>query len=558
MIYSGPFDAKIVIVGEAPGAEEERHKQPFIGESGKELTKMLHEAGIDRNECFITNVTSHRPPGNNIEHFFYSKREAKLLGEEPFNGQYPKEEIKEGIRELFQALETIKPNVILALGNTPLWTLCGETGITKWRGSILVSRWGKIVPTFHPADILRQWNHRSVEIQDFRRAKRESEFPEIRKPNWQFQIRPSFKEVKAYVNDLERRAKRNPIPLVCDIETRDWQIACLGLASNQTEAICVPFITRDIPDGYWNIEEEAEIVQLLRRLLTNPNIKVIFQNGLFDCQYFAKQWGYIPNFTHDTMVMQHVCFPGMLGGRIDSTTGKVGKKGSSLALSFLSSMYCEYHRYWKDDGRLFDPSVDVEDTLWRYNCEDCVRTYECFAALWKALQAYKLTEQYLFEMSLFQPVFQMMMRGVRIDVGRRASIQRELRSQMKETGTWLDSAAGHPFNPRSAPQMKAFFYNDLGVKPILHRKTKQPTLDDKALQQIKKSQPLLEPFIDKIEEFRSLGVFLSTFAEAPLDFDGRLRCAFNIAGVETFRFSSNESAFGTGTNLQNIPKGSED
>ena len=56
---------------------------------------------------------------------------------------------------------------------------------------------------------------------------------------------------------------------------------------------------------------------------------------------------------------------------------------------------------------------------------------------------------------------------------------------------------------------------------------------------------------------RSLGVFLSTFVNAPLDVDGRMRCSFNIAGTETYRFSSSKNAFGSGMNMQNIPKGGE-
>jgi uracil-DNA glycosylase family 4 len=61
---SGPTDARVMIVGEAPGAEEERKGEPFVGASGHELTKMLHEAGIARSQCFITNVCRERPPGN--------------------------------------------------------------------------------------------------------------------------------------------------------------------------------------------------------------------------------------------------------------------------------------------------------------------------------------------------------------------------------------------------------------------------------------------------------------------------------------------------------------
>jgi DNA polymerase I-like protein with 3'-5' exonuclease and polymerase domains len=73
------------------------------------------------------------------------------------------------------------------------------------------------------------------------------------------------------------------------------------------------------------------------------------------------------------------------------------------------------------------------------------------------------------------------------------------------------------------------------------------------LEKVAAREPLLRPLVDKIEEYRSIGVFLSNFLADKRDKDGRLRSAFNIGGTYTFRFSSNENAFGSGLNLQNIP-----
>lgn len=105
--------------------------------------------------------------------------------------------------------------------------------------------------------------------------------------------------------------------------------------------------------------------------------------------------------------------------------------------------------------------------------------------------------------------------------------------------------------------MQQLFYDDLRVPVQRNRKTGNASLDDKALTKIKDRVPVLAPLITTISDFRSLGVFLSTFVQAPLDSDGRMRCSYNIVGTETFRFNSSENAFGSGTNLQNIPKGNE-
>jgi DNA polymerase I-like protein with 3'-5' exonuclease and polymerase domains len=114
---------------------------------------------------------------------------------------------------------------------------------------------------------------------------------------------------------------------------------------------------------------------------------------------------------------------------------------------------------------------------------------------------------------------------------------------------------GHPLNPKSPLQMKRLFYEDLKQKEVINRKTGTVTLNDEALQKIASREPLLRPLVRAISEFRSLGVFLSTFVNAKLDSDQRLRCSYNIAGTETFRLSSSQNAFDSGLNLQNIPKG---
>jgi DNA polymerase I-like protein with 3'-5' exonuclease and polymerase domains len=101
--------------------------------------------------------------------------------------------------------------------------------------------------------------------------------------------------------------------------------------------------------------------------------------------------------------------------------------------------------------------------------------------------------------------------------------------------------------------MHTLFYEDLKQPFINNRKSGNPTLDDDALTKIGTRQPLLRPVIDCIREMRTIGVIRSNVLLARLDYDGRMRCSFNIAGAETFRFSSSESAFNSGTNLQNIP-----
>jgi DNA polymerase I-like protein with 3'-5' exonuclease and polymerase domains len=89
------------------------------------------------------------------------------------------------------------------------------------------------------------------------------------------------------------------------------------------------------------------------------------------------------------------------------------------------------------------------------------------------------------------------------------------------------------------------------------RKTGNETLDAEALERLRKDVPWAGRIWDALELQRSIGVFYNTFIGAELEMDGRMKCSFNTAGTETFRWSSSTNAFWRGTNLQNIPKGEE-
>ena len=329
-----------------------------------------------------------------------------------------------------------------------------------------------------------------------------------------------------------------------DIETRRGHIACFGISWSATEAICIPFICVENNEGYWTYEEEAAILWKLHELFSHDNIGWIFQNGIYDLQYFAVRWGFIPRMWMDTMLAHHTCFAGLPKG-----------------LDFQSSIYCAYHRYWKDEGKEFHESIKSpsdEDTYWVYNCKDCVTEFEIAQTLDPMIKRMGQQEPYLFQMAQFMPVLRMMLRGVNVNVTRKNELAMELFDAIASRQQWLENAVGHALNPKSPKQMQEFFYNEMGLPTQKIRKTGRPTTNNEALETLAKKEPLIKPVTDCIAELRSLGVFLSTFIRAPLGEDGRLRSSYNIAGTETFRWSSSKDAFGTGLNLQNISKGTEE
>lgn len=527
-IVEGPQDAKIVFVGEACGHSELSEGLPFAGMSGFEHKKMLGEAGISYAQTYHTNVIHDYAPFNN----FFKKQEAAKRGISLLNSRYPHPKVLAGRAQLHEELRELKPNVIVPLGDMALWAVTGELGITKWRGSMLESEFGKVIPTFNPAAIQRNWPWRWLSLADLRRVKKEAEWPEVRKPAWNFLIRPTFDEAMDAISSIRGKL------VAGDIE--GWgEVACVGFATDKLNAFCIPFHTLKGDKSYWSREDELKIVLHLKEVLQDPTTRCIFQNGLYDAQCFAKDWGYIFNMSEDTIIMFHVCYPAL---------------AKSLALQ--SSLICEYHRFWKDDGKTWEIKGD-EEQGWIYNCEDCVRTYEIFEHLDKTIDTYKLRDQYLEQMSLLAPLLNMMLHGIRIDMKARREQSGQLLVANASRMTWLEKVVGYPVNPNSPKQVAELFYDDLGQKEIKNRKTKGLTTDDEALDLIKTRQPVLTPLVDCFKELRSIGVFKSNFIDAQIDRDQHIRGTFNPTGANTYRFSHSKNFLGGGCNLGTIPKGVE-
>ena len=148
----GPKDAKIMIIGEAPGEEEDRQGLPFVGRSGKFLDKMLAVAGLDRKKIFITNTVKHRPPSN---------RAPKIS------------EIKT-CKELWldKQVEMLKPKLIVVLGGVALKTLIRETAVERLHGKVLEKQKQKYFVTYHPSAALRFPENRKKMEEDFRKLKK--------------------------------------------------------------------------------------------------------------------------------------------------------------------------------------------------------------------------------------------------------------------------------------------------------------------------------------------------------------------------------------------------
>lgn len=133
----GPAPAKIMLVGEAYGQEEERAQEPFVGISGQELNRMLHAAGIMRSECYTTNLVNARPKNNDFAEWIPERKTDVTFRHVQLRDRKVDPIVLQGYQRLQKEIELVQPNVIVTFGNTPTWALTGAWGVTKWRGSML-------------------------------------------------------------------------------------------------------------------------------------------------------------------------------------------------------------------------------------------------------------------------------------------------------------------------------------------------------------------------------------------------------------------------------------
>lgn len=360
----------IVLLAEAYGEAEARHNAPLIGASGIELLRMLGEAGVidlspvDRDlislyyrtndnrriieiwshhpEVHRTNVFNIHPPANDLGHFLGVKSDAlpgyPMLKVNPQKGRpkptgsWVRGEFAGELERLGDELIDHNPNIVVCLGNVSLWALSGRTGVSKLRGTTLSSTHTvsgfKLLPTYHPAAILRNWDNRPVVIADLMKAHRESQFPEIRRPHREIWIEPTLEDIKRFIINHTCGCTL----LSVDIETSGTRITCIGFAPGPGIAIVIPFDdTRKTNGNYWpSTADERACWDLVKAVLEDPKIPKLFQNGCYDIAFLWRSMRIkVLGATEDTMLCHHAIQPESLKG-----------------LGFLGSIYSD-EATWK-------------------------------------------------------------------------------------------------------------------------------------------------------------------------------------------------------------------
>lgn len=325
----------IVFIGEAWGEYEQRFQTPFVGPAGQELARMLSQAGFGNEplpynyvssvrmipyweRCNFTflNVFNERPAKNNVEKFYARPADNvpldKKLPPRRFGTttSYVRQEYAYHVYDLHEKLAELKPNCIVALGNTALWALRLTPAIGKLRGSIIESKWGKVVPTFHPAAVLRNWANRTIAVLDLNKARREAKKKGVQLLERIIWTEPTLDDLYLWWEEHGSKAEE----LAVDIETvRRVQVAEIGFASSPTMALHIPFVYKDGNEyiSYWpDAETEAKAWDFVEMVFRSDVPKLGQNVCQYDSYFMAKALG-IPllNIKNDTMTMAHCWQP---------------------------------------------------------------------------------------------------------------------------------------------------------------------------------------------------------------------------------------------------------
>lgn len=308
----------IMLVGESYSSDDEDTGRPFSGTSGWMLDQLLAPAGISRRECYVTNVFNLRAKSGDVKNLCGPK--ATAIKELPAlaKGLYIRAEYANQINRLYEEVKRERPNVVVAMGATAAWAFMHTTGIKPHRGAVAQScavvteRLGfpqKILPTYHPSMVQRDYSASPVVMADLDKAKRESKFPEVRRPVRNLWLYPTLADLQCYEDEYIAPASL----LSIDIETKGDQITCIGFSPSADSAIVIPLFQGENKNYWATPSDELVALNYVRRWCAmRPSV---FQNGMYDIKFLWQKYGIpMPLAAEDTMLLHHAWQPEMEKG----------------------------------------------------------------------------------------------------------------------------------------------------------------------------------------------------------------------------------------------------
>lgn len=558
----GPKDARIILVGEAPGRDEVWEGEPFVGMAGQlQQREAWTPLGIRREDVRIENVVEERPPGNKLE------------------ALHPRQ-VAWWQRHCHRRLELLlgrgtKGRVVVPTGNLALSTLCRDPlpvkpdgswrlrkpegiqwsrRVTQWRGSLLT--YGsdnaldqvRMIPAQHPASFLYGNLGYDAWKGDWAKIKREVDRGCPAVIEGTDEIASSGRECAGWLS----RAEKMGFPIALDLETAGPQLLCVGLANDPEHSLVIPLV--DPTSGgsvkwgwFW-----------LAKVLSSELVKVTW-NGLFDCYLLRRHRLPVHRWRFDGMAQHHLLDPGdrhtlaycasrdlrTVFWKEEAKEDVSGQRGGIIR---RRANWAQFLRYCGKDARhTLALSWRYQQRIIRAGLRDVYR-HHYRRVMWASL-----------DLSL---------EGMAVDQEERERLHQLARSELERLKVAITAAAGTPLTtgPRvlksgqvskaktqpkgglSGPRVLQYFYETLKCRE--YRKGGKRTANEVALRRLGLHYKKAKPVSDLLLQFRHQEKVAQFTAPERLDRDGRMRSLFRPL-TKTGRCRAQKPPTGVGTNLQN-------
>lgn len=501
-----------MIVGEAPGASEEKSGKPFQGRAGQLLREILQDNDFDDENTFICNAVSCRPPENRTP---------------------KKAEINACKEWLDYQVQKVKPKYVLLLGNVPCESMLGLKGITKLRGKPIEKDGVVYLPTFHPAFALRD-------------------------PRNEPPLRADVRLLRELVDNggIPKDEELNPVQVLTDKVFRRMLRALKGTVSFDIETSCLypwrygvggkrnkkpspkytePVVTAlgfGTKSAQWTIPFHAYDMQpfkerQLRKMvkLIDKKLKdcvIVAHNGKFDALWMKVHYGVHWKIDFDTMLAHYLL-----------------DENSRHGLKYLSQIYFGVVDYD------LDPTRAPWEEMSKYHCQDLLYTRKLRFIFGRMLNKEGNVKD-VFE-NILMPASDWFVNaeynGVYIDQSKMDDAETYLLEELAAASEELDKW-GPGVNWRSPKQIGELFFDKLGISIVETTKTGKPSTSESVLQRIN------HPAATALLRFRGAAQQHSFFIEGwkPFLVDGRLHPSFKLHGTVTGRPSCEHP------NLQQVPR----
>jgi uracil-DNA glycosylase family 4 len=504
LMGSGSKRARIMIVGEAPGAREDEQHAAFVGPAGQLLTELLEGVGLSRDDCYITNAVKCRPVGNHTP----SRSEAKTC-----SNVY-----------LAAEIQKVAPDFILPLGNTALQATTGRSGITKYRGKIFRQGTTSVFPTFHPAAALRSPRYLPALKADFATFARLARGDEPEYPT----TRVKIVRTPAQLNWLCTQLLAAPL-VSFDLETtgleewrEDARIVTVGFSWEEGGAAVVPL---------YHPESRLDPRKVLRRLkpILEGHPYLVGHNGKFDARWLAR-FGVFVSVRFDSMLAAHLLDENSSKGLKSLAQLHLGASDYDLGDEVKEAMSVGLKRLAIYNGRDTDYTLRLRNRQ-RTSLQEEPRVARLFTRL---------------IMPASNALTRVEMEGIHVDIGRLQERTARAEGVVRQLTDYMDRDSGG-INYNSPQQVAEWLFGRLGLPILEETNGGAPSTREGVLLALEKDNQQVKALLKYRKWSKWLSTYLYPWADK-VDDRGRIHTSYLLHGTTTGRLSSR------GPNLQQVPR----